>query len=184
MITINLLTGGQGSGRSARAHAQTVCVVLTCIVSAAYGAALQHSRGTLRSRSFEVETRLAESSTVTHEVEKMRKRRDELLKTLGAARVVLGERSSSSDFFEAVSRSLPDGVWLTEIRRSRVGVQLDGRAASLAEINGFVDQLDVNVPFARGPDLRSVSTDVGDDTDILRFQIVGELAPTGEDSLR
>ena len=183
MITINLLVGGQAEPRGRRALVPTICIVATCLTAVTYGAVLQQSRGTLRARAVESDSQSTESSILVKRVEDLRKRRDELLRTLAALRRVLEERSTSRDLFEGVSRSLPEGVWLTALNQSLLNIQIDGRAASLAEVTGLVHRLDANVRFTRGPELRSLSAEAADGMSVLRFQIVGELAPTEGDSL-
>jgi Tfp pilus assembly protein PilN len=182
VITINLLVGRQTPSKGLRSFAAAGCLIATCLVAGGYGLFLQQSRSTLRAKSIEAATRLSETSHLTSRVEGTRRRHEALTRKLAAIREVLDDRTTSRVLLEAVSQSVTDGVWLTEIKRSLLSVQLDGRASSLVEITDLVQQLGANISFARGPDLRSVSAEDADGERVLRFQIVGDLASVAGDS--
>jgi type IV pilus assembly protein PilN len=182
VIKINLLASGQAAPRGLRSVAHAGCIIATCVITAGYGLVLHQSRSTLRVRSIEADTRLAEAAQVIRRVEGRRKHHEDLVRRLAAIREALDDRTTSSDMLDLVSRSLTDGVWLTQIKRSLADVQLDGRASSLAEITSLVQQLAANVSFSRGPELRSVSAEEGSDERLLRFQIVGHLTSVAEGS--
>jgi Tfp pilus assembly protein PilN len=182
MITVNLLVSRQAPPKGLRSLAEAGCIIAMCLIAGSYGYFLQQSRSALRVRSIEADRHLSETSHLTSRVEGARKRHEDLARKLAAIREVLDDRTTSSDLLEAISRSVSEGVWLTEIKRSRVTVQLDGRASSLSVVNNLVQQLGANVSFARGPDLRAVSAEDADGERFLRFQIVGDLASVAGDS--
>ena len=90
----------------------------------------------------------------------------------------LDDRGTTRALLEAVSRSVTGGVWLTELKQSFLTVQLDGRASSLAAIADLIHQLGTHASFARGPEVRTASVEDIDRVRVLRFQVIGELAPS------
>ena len=178
MITINLLVTGRASRRTLGPFLSGAWLVATCVALAAYGWYLRESRTTALARAFASDAQLAELASSAKRLEAARKRQTELIAELAAINRILDDRSTSADLFEAISRSLTDGLWLTELKRSAATVQLDGRASSLAAITGLVHNLGENLSFVSPPEIRSMSAEgLGEGSSILRFQVAGELAP-------
>ena len=50
---------------------------------------------------------------------------------------------------ETVSSSLPDGLWLTEIKQTGSIVQIEGRALSLTAVTDFTEQMQNSGLFKR-----------------------------------
>ena len=119
---------------------------------------------------------LAEVSGSAKSLDQARKRQAELVITLATLGRILEDRQTSMELFEAISRSMPDGLWLTEVKRSATTVQVDGRASSLSAITALVRRLGENLAFDHSPEIRSVSTEGAEGSQILRFQVAGELA--------
>ena len=69
-----------------------------------------------------------------------------------ARRVALAEalhaaRGAPAGVLDGVSRVLPDGVWLTELRQQESGVAIEGRAARMADVSDLVDGLESSGRF-------------------------------------
>jgi type IV pilus assembly protein PilN len=156
-------------------------LVITGLALAAYGWHLRESRTTLVARSLAVDTQLATITASATRLDRARKRQTELVAELARIRLILDDRTTSTELFEAISRSLTDGLWLTEVKRSASMVQVDGRAASLAAIAGLVRNLGENLSFVRPPEIRSMATEGLEGSSVLRFQIAGELAPVTDE---
>ncbi len=181
MIAINLLANGPAESRAARPFPMTATwLVVTCIALTGYGWYLRESKTRLLARSLAIEAELAEVSGSAKSLDQARKRQAELVITLATLGRILEDRRTSLELFEAISRSMPDGLWLTEVKRSATTVQLDGRASSLSAITALVRRLGENLSFVHSPEIRSVSTEGAEGSQILHFQVAGELALAGD----
>jgi Tfp pilus assembly protein PilN len=177
VITINLLVHGQAARRSVRSRLNAVLLLIVCLALAGYWSYLREWQTTLLARLETVDGQASEIRSAAKRLDAERKRHAELAAELATINRILGDRQTSAEVFDAISRSVTDGLWLTEVKRSAATVQLDGRASSLAAIAGIVRNLGENLPLVHPPEIRSVSTEGLGGSSVLRFQVAGELAP-------
>jgi type IV pilus assembly protein PilN len=83
-----------------------------------------------------------------------------------------GEREPV-ELLEVVSRSLPDGLWLIDLKQEDDTVQLEGRATSLTAVTDFVGRLQTSGRFQRPMDIVTAVTETYQDTPVVRFVIKG-----------
>jgi Tfp pilus assembly protein PilN len=176
VITLNLLANGPAASKRLRPLLNATWLVATCVALAGYGWHLRGSNASLLARSLALNAELAEAARSAKNLDQARKRHADLGARLAMLGRILDERQVTVELFEAVSRSLPDGLWLTDLKRSAATVQLDGRAPSLSAVAALVRGLAENVSFAHPPEIRSVFTEAGESLSVLHFQIAGELA--------
>ena len=184
MIAINLLVNGRAESRTVRPFLTATWFVVTCIALGGYGWYLRESKTILLARSLAIDAELAEVTSSAKSLDQARKRQAELITKLAILGRILEDRQTSIELFEAITRSLPDGLWLTEVKRSAATVQLDGRASSLSVIATLVRRLGENLSFLHSPEIRSVSTEEVGGSLILHFQVAGELALSGDQGRR
>jgi len=181
VIAINLLSNGPAESRTARPFPMTATwLVVACFALTGYGCYLRQSKTMLLARLLDIEAELAELTSSATSLDQARKRQTELVTTLATLGRILEDRRTSLELFEAISRSMPDGLWLTEVKRSAATVQIDGRASSLSAVAALVRRLGENLSFVHSPEIRSVSTEGAEGSQILHFQVAGELALAGD----
>ncbi|MEO6222510.1 MAG: PilN domain-containing protein [Vicinamibacterales bacterium] len=78
---------------------------------------------------------------------------------------------------DTISRSLAEGLWLTELRQTGAIVQLEGRAVSLSSLTEFIDRLQVSGRFVRPVDIVTTTTETIAESTVTRFVIRGEVGP-------
>lgn len=76
---------------------------------------------------------------------------------------------------DTISRALPDGLWLLELRQTGASVQLEGRAVSLSALTDFVDRLQTSGRFVHTIDIVTTSMETLADNSIVRFAIRGDV---------
>jgi type IV pilus assembly protein PilN len=79
---------------------------------------------------------------------------------------------------DSVSRSLPDLLWLTELRQKGNDVMIDGRAASLTAVSDFVAHLESSGSFARPIDI-TTTLEPQPTGDLIRFSLKAVFTPPG-----
>ena len=176
MIRINLLIGGPVAQRRPRLRLRGVFLTAFLSSHVGYGAYLYSQRATLLARASAAETQLLESNALASRADAVGKRKTELALERDNIDRVLADRWTSAELFEAISRSLSDDLWLTEIKRSALNIQIDGRASSLGAIAAMVHNLTLGQAFKRPPAIRSVSAEGSDRPQRFRFEVIGELA--------
>lgn len=76
---------------------------------------------------------------------------------------------------EAVSLSLPDGLWLMELKQTGASVRIEGRAESLTALTDFVDRLQHSGRFVQALDIVTTNMEAIGDASVVRFAIRGDV---------
>lgn len=115
-------------------------------------------------------------------VEQVNKRKNELTQRLDVIARLQGAKRAPVTILETLSRSLPDGLWLLEMKQTGTAVQLEGRALSLTAVTDFAEAIQNSGVFQRPVEILTTSTEPLEDTTVVRFALRGELvAPTTPD---
>ena len=102
-----------------------------------------------------------------------------------AQRVALIEQLRSSQsgpvrILDQVSRSLPDGLWLTELRQEQTMIVVQGRATTLSALSDFVANLELSGFFT--PPVEIVDGQLEDlqgQGETVRFELRASVLPPG-----
>jgi type IV pilus assembly protein PilN len=85
---------------------------------------------------------------------------------------------------ETVSRSLPDGLWLMDLKQTGMVVQIDGRAMSLTPVTDLAERLQNSGLFQRPVEIVTTTTERIEDTEVVRFSMKAQtLQPTVPDTV-
>lgn len=82
-----------------------------------------------------------------------------------------------------VSRSLPERLWLTELKQVGADVTIEGRTTTLTALSDFIGNLEESGAFARPVEILNSEVENSSDTDIVRFQVKAKFplgAPRGD----
>jgi hypothetical protein len=77
-----------------------------------------------------------------------------------------------------VSRSLPEGLWLLEIKQAGSSVQIDGRATSLTAVTDFTERLQSSGYFKRPVEIIATGTEAIEEKDVVRFTVKADPVPS------
>ncbi len=139
----------------------------------------------------EVETRIAtaEANLVRLRdaavlVEQATQRKTELTERLSLIERLRAAKRGPVTLIETVSFSVPDGLWLLEIKQTGGNVQLDGRAMSLTSVTDFAERLQTSGLFKRPVEIVTTVAETFEQVDVVRFVIraeaMGAIAPLAE----
>ena len=85
-----------------------------------------------------------------------------------------------------VSRSLSDGLWLSELKQTGLVTQLEGRAVSLTSITDFVEKLQDSNVFVRPVEIVTTTSETLEETPVVRFIVratgIDPTKPAGADA--
>jgi type IV pilus assembly protein PilN len=110
-----------------------------------------------------------------------------VLEATNARRAVLAERLSLIDqlrsskrapvsLLETVSRSVPEGLWLLEIKQTGTSVTVDGRALSITSVTDFAQRMQNSGFFERPVEILTALNEQLNDATVIRFAIKAETA--------
>jgi Tfp pilus assembly protein PilN len=76
---------------------------------------------------------------------------------------------------ETVSMSLPDGLWLLELKQQGASVRIEGRAVSLTALTDFIDRLQTSGRFLHTIDIVTTNMETIGEASVVRFAIRGDV---------
>jgi type IV pilus assembly protein PilN len=113
-------------------------------------------------------TRLKAASKV---VDQLTARKNELTERLSLIDRLRAAKREPVALLETVSQSLPDGLWLLEMKQTGPSVQIDGRATSLTAVTDFTERLQSSGYFKKPVEILTTATDAIDDIEVIKFSV-------------
>lgn len=114
---------------------------------------------------------LSRLQTVATLVDRAVARKVELTERLGLIDRLHRTQRAPVDLLETLSRSLPDGLWLLELKQTGTAVQIEGRATSLTALTDFVERLQTSGRFAHPVDIVTTNMETVQDASVVRFAL-------------
>ena len=119
-------------------------------------------------------TKLKEAAVL---MEKASAREKDLRERLGLIQRLRATQRAPVMLLDTISRSLAEGLWLTELRQTGSLMQLEGRAISYSALTDFIGMLNVSGRFVRPIDVVTTTTETLSEQSVVRFVIRGEAGP-------
>jgi type IV pilus assembly protein PilN len=159
VIRINLLGVDRATRKKALALDVNQRITLACsviLVLAALGIGWWY--WSLDQESHRVDAELAAAQqeqarlqSVLAEVQQGEQRRAQLQQRVALIEQLRGGQSVPVQLLDHVSRSLPDMIWLTELRQDQTGLTITGRSTTLIALSDFVGSLGSNDKLLKRP---------------------------------
>jgi Tfp pilus assembly protein PilN len=197
VIRINLLAPGTGPQASAwrrwfvvppeqrAALVGLTMLMVTAVTVAGWWWSIDRERRVLDTEITAAETQMARLQDVARLVEQTAARERDLRERLALIERLRATQRAPVVLLDTISRALPEGLWLLELRQTGAQVQLEGRAVSLSALTDFVDRLQTSGRFVHTIDIVTTSMEALADTSVVRFAIRGEVrAPVAEPSVK
>ncbi len=187
MIRVNLLSNDRGRGQSGLARwlvvppeQRAALFGVTVLLATALGVAgwwwsLDLERQRLETEIAAREASLVQLQEAARLVEQATAREKDLRDRLSLIDRLRATQRAPVVLLETVSDSLPDGVWLLELRQTGAIVQIEGRAVSLSALADFVDRLQVSQRFVQALDILTTNMETLGETSVVRFAVRGEV---------
>lgn len=139
---------------------------------------LGSTQGDLATRIATSETELVRLKEASRLVERTETRKAQLAARLDLIGRLGGAKRAPVNLLEAVSRSLPEGLWLLELRQSGTTVEVDGRALSITAITDFSQDLQASGIFQHPVEILTTSAETLEEAPVVRFTVRAAVAPT------
>ena len=126
-------------------------------------------------------TRLREAAVL---VEQASQRKTDLTERLSLIERLRAAKRGPLNLIETVSFSVPDGLWLLEVKQTGADIQIDGRAMSLTSVTDFAERLQTSGLFKRPVEIVTSVAETYEQVDVVRFLVraeaLGSIAPIAE----
>ena len=185
MIRVNLLANGPGAAppRELLPREQRSAVIgllmllVTALGTGAYWWHLSSQRAATDAAIVEAESTLATLKNAVQLLDRANARKAELSERLGLIDRLRAAKRAPVSLLETVSLSVPDGLWLLEIKQVGANVQIEGRATSLTSVTDFTQRMQNSGLFKPPVEILTTTTELVEDMSIVRFAIKAEAAP-------
>ncbi len=185
MIRVNLLSTGPGAApprewlpREQRASAiGLVLLLVTALGTAGYWWHLTSQRTRTDQAIADAEGTLAKLKNAAMLLDRANARKAELSERLGLIDRLRAAKRAPVSLLETVSLSVPEGLWLLEIKQVGAFVQIEGRATSLTSVTDFTQRMQNSGLFKPPVEILTTTTELVEEVSVVRFAIKAEAAP-------
>ena len=182
MIRVNLLSTGPGAPPPREwfpkeQRAAAFGVVLLVATSAGLGGwwwVLKGQKAGAETRIEEAQTKLDQLKQAVKLVDLAAARKSELTERLGLIDRLRDAKRQPVSLLETVSRSVPEGLWLTSIKQKGNEVTVDGRAMSLTAVTDFAETMQTSGLFKMPIEILSTSTEIVEELEVVKFAVKAE----------
>jgi type IV pilus assembly protein PilN len=182
MIRVNLLSTGPGTApprewlpKEQRAAAfGALLLVVTAAGLGGWWWYLKSQKAGAEVRIDESQAKLDQLKEAVKLVDLAAARKSELTERLGLIDRLRDAKRQPVSLLETVSRSVPEGLWLTSIQQKAGFVTVDGRAMSLTAVTDFVETMQTSGLFKMPVEILSTTTEVVEEMDLVKFSVKAE----------
>ena len=184
MIRINLLgTGRERIRRRVGLEATQKVVIGAGAILLATGGLIGWWYWSLGQESTRLDQEIAAAQQETQrlgsiltEVQRFETRRTDLQQRVALIEELREGQSVPVRLLDEVSRSVPDRLWLTELRQQESDVTLSGRATSLTALSDLVSNLETSGFFMRPVEILDSQVEQQEGIGVVRFSVKGQFA--------
>ena len=108
-------------------------------------------------------------------MEKTTAKKNELAERLNVIERLREAKRGPVSLLETLSMSLPDGLWLLEVKQTGRTVQVDGRAMSLSAVTDFAERLQNSGVFNRPVEILTTAAETFEETAVVRFSVKADV---------
>jgi type IV pilus assembly protein PilN len=117
------------------------------------------------------------------QVQQFDQRKAQLQQRVGLIEELRKGQSGPVRMIDQISRSLPEGLWLTTLKQEGPTVTVDGRCITLTALSDFVANLTASGYFTAGVELVDSQVEAGapgaGTAEVIRFTVKGQLGAPG-----
>jgi type IV pilus assembly protein PilN len=180
LIRINLLAVERSERRSAFAVSARTLTAACALILVVAGLGVGWWYWSLQTQSRDVDQQIADAQretvrlqSVIQQVQQFEARRAQLQQRVTLIEELRKGRTGPVHLLDQVSQSLPDAMWLIEVKQSGGDVSIDGRCMSLTALSDFVSGLESSVYFERPVEIVDSAVEPASTTspELIRFTV-------------
>jgi len=119
--------------------------------------------------------------TLIQQVEQLERRRAELQQRVELIELLRRGQSEPVHLLDQISRSLPDMLWLTEIKQQGNTLTISGRCTALTALSDFVTNLEASGYFRRPVEILDSQVEPAQPgaAELIKVSVKAQFAPPG-----
>lgn len=188
MIRINLLAvDRERAKRRAKFQIGQKVTVGCSLILVATGLSVGWWYWSLRSASQDLDQRIVDARQETvrlqsliQQAQQFEARRAQLQQRVALIEELRKGQTGPVHLLDEISRSLPDTMWLTELRQTGADVTIDGRCLSLTALSDFVGSLEASTYFEQPVEIvdSQIEPSTPSSAELIRFSVRAKYAAT------
>jgi type IV pilus assembly protein PilN len=184
MIRINLLAVERertkrrpGGGVSLAQRVTLVCSLILVVTTAGLGWwfwSLRQQSARLDTDILAAEQEIARLRSVLTQVQTFETQRAQLRQRVELIEELRKGQTGPVHMLDQISKSLPDGLWLTQISQEKGVLTIEGRTMVLTALSDFVANLESSGYFKRPVEIVGTNVDSQQGSELVRFTVKAE----------
>ena len=151
----------------------SLILVATALLLGWWYWSLQSDSADLDQQIVDAQRETARLRSVIQQVQQFEARRGQLQQRVTLIEQLRKGQTGPVHLLDAVSRSLPDAMWLTELKQTANDILIDGRTATLTSLSDFVSSLESSGMFERPVEIvdSQVQPALAGAPELIRFSV-------------
>lgn len=182
MIRVNLLAGGPGAAQpkvwvptEQRSSLMGLgMLLLTGVMVGGWWYYLSYQRAATEAGIGKAEGRIEQLKEAMKVLDAARTQKAELEERLAVIDRLRAAKHAPVRMLNLLNASLPDGLWLLEVKQSAAGVQIEGRAMSQTAVSDFAKSLQDSGFFKMPVEIVTTLMESVEETNVFRFVLKAE----------
>lgn len=179
MIHINLLPGSRASatrfgamdfGRRVTVACGVILLITVLVIGWRFWS-LRQSDAQLTLELAAADAELQRLAPVLESLATLERQRTRLAERVDLVEALRDAQAGPVRMLDQISRSLPDGLWLSELRQSEDGVVVQGRAMTLIALSDFVANLESSGQVTPPVEIIGSQTEETPQGEVVRFEL-------------
>ncbi len=184
MIKVNLLVTSPGASQPrvlVSKEQRPAAIGLTMLLVTGLGVGgwwyyINHQRAATEASITTAEARIEQLKGAMKLLESARQHKAELEERIALIDRLRGAKHAPVRMLDLLNESIPDGLWLLEIKQSASTVQIEGRAVSHTSITDFAQALQVSGFFKMPVEIVTTMMEAVEEANVIRFVLKAEPA--------
>jgi type IV pilus assembly protein PilN len=154
----------------------SLILVATALIVGWWYWSLKNDSAELDQQIVDAQRETARLQSVIQQVRQFDEQRAQLQQRVTLIEQLRKGQTGPVHLLDQVSRSLPDSMWLTELKQTANDVVIDGRCMSLTALSDFVSSLEASSYFAKPVEIvdSTVDPSITAGPEIIRFSVKGK----------
>jgi type IV pilus assembly protein PilN len=132
---------------------------------------LQRQEAALHAELIAARAEKARLQPILREVERFEGQKRDLQQRVNLIEELRQNQVGPVHMLDQISRSMPDRLWLLDMKQSGNDVTLDGKTSTLSSLADFVANLEASGYFAKPVEITNSEEEKANDTDLIKFTV-------------
>ena len=132
---------------------------------------LQQQDAALHQELIAARAEKARLQPILREVERFEAQKKDLQQRVNLIEELRQNQVGPVHLLDQISRSMPDRLWLLDMKQTGNDVTLDGKTSTLSSLADFVANLEASGYFAKPVEITNSEEEKANDTDLIKFTV-------------